>query len=397
MARARSIESRILSAVLLVGAGCRPAAEPPNPALPEVMPTASAETLPVAAPEPAPTASAAPVAKAMSPEDARALCDTYKAKSDVKGRPVKSIPGVRDYDREPTDSAVWNAAADTAQCWIVRERTRTTFERVDSAPCCPQGRGNRPCPPPVKRTVPGERVVMERAEVRRDGSVVTSDVTAHERDPHPYPRHNCGRRPEGFSAGRDSEIGLGAELAAMATLEAASVPAFERLARELEHHGAPPSLVRRAKRARRDEIRHAREMTKLAREHGHVPRSFDAAPLTIRAPLAIARENAAEGCVLEAFGAVLATFQATRASTGLRPTLEAIARDERRHAALAEDVDAWILSRLSTHERAEVQSARHEAIAALRARLPTMVPCATLGTPTPDAARALFEAYFDAA
>jgi hypothetical protein len=84
-----------------------------------------------------------------------------------------------------------------------------------------------------------------------------------------------GRRPAGLrraapAAARDA---LGAYLASMAHLEAASIEAFERLARELETHRAPASLVAAARRAARDETRHARAATRLARRaHATPPR-----------------------------------------------------------------------------------------------------------------------------
>lgn len=398
------VEARVWAAVFVAIAGCRPAAQPPNELPPDPSAEPSASSAPVAvaedaAPAPSTSASASAQAVPMSVEGARGVCDAYKAKTDVKGRTPRMTPGVNDH-WQPADSAVWAAATDTVHCSIVRDRIPTTFVREETPTCCRNGGSgrNQPCPPTTRRTVPGERIVLEQAEVRRDGSVVKSDLMAQIRDPNPYPRHNCGRRPEGFvTEPTATEAGLGVELATMATLEAASVPAFARLARELAHHGAPASLVRRAERARRDEIRHARRMTKLARAYGHAPSSFRAAAPTIRDPLAIARENAAEGCVAEAFGAVVATFQAQRADHRFRSTFEAVAGDERRHAALAEDVDAWIASRLSERERAEVRTARREAIAALRARIGETAGCPALGLPAAHEARALFEAYFDAA
>jgi hypothetical protein len=46
----------------------------------------------------------------------------------------------------------------------------------------------------------------------------------------------------------------------MAQLEAASIVAFDRLARELDAHGAPAELVAEARRAKTDEVRHARTL-----------------------------------------------------------------------------------------------------------------------------------------
>jgi hypothetical protein len=77
--------------------------------------------------------------------------------------------------------------------------------------------------------------------------------------------------------------------AAAAQMEAASVPAFEILARELAAHDAPSSLIARALESADDERRHARIMTSLARAHGATPgpvrasRSIRRSPPTKRA------------------------------------------------------------------------------------------------------------------
>lgn len=78
----------------------------------------------------------------------------------------------------------------------------------------------------------------------------------------------AGRRPAGLRPRRHGVTSLGQWLAAQAHLEAASVPAFLRLARELRTHAAPAALVRAAMAAAGDERRHARVMTTLARRHG---------------------------------------------------------------------------------------------------------------------------------
>ena len=83
-----------------------------------------------------------------------------------------------------------------------------------------------------------------------------------------------GRRPAGLAAESELRSGHPAGLlfAAAARLEAASVPAFAHLARELRAHGAPLTLVDGALQARRDEVRHTRQMRALARRFGTVAR-----------------------------------------------------------------------------------------------------------------------------
>ena len=85
--------------------------------------------------------------------------------------------------------------------------------------------------------------------------------------------NGVGRAPEGFMprGGRQARANVGAFVALAAELEAASVFAFDRLAAELTHSGAPPRLVGEARRAARDERRHARRTTRVARDLGGAP------------------------------------------------------------------------------------------------------------------------------
>ena len=94
-----------------------------------------------------------------------------------------------------------------------------------------------------------------RYHVAKDGTVTTVA-----RDPS-LTNAICGRRPEGLVhalvAGGARE-GLAAHFVEAAYLEAASVIAFRRPELELRRFGAPASLVQRARRARAEEIDHAR-------------------------------------------------------------------------------------------------------------------------------------------
>jgi len=167
------------------------------------------------------------------------------------------------------------------------------------------------------------------------------------------PDPNCvvGRRPEGFgsSARRSS---LGQFFAGCAELEAASVPAFVRLGRELVAHGAPRALVRRARLAAAEEVRHAQIVGALARRFGVTPR-WPRVPVGCVRPLEhVARENAMEGCVRETYGALVARYQAVHAREAvIRNVYGRIAVDEARHAGLSWDVARWADRRLSRAER----------------------------------------------
>jgi len=206
-----------------------------------------------------------------------------------------------------------------------------------------------------------------------------------------------GRRPEGLCtdgavAGRVPPLGV--LFAKMAHLEAASVPAFERLADELAAHGAPERLVRAARRSAEEEVRHARAMESLAVRHGAGMPEVKVAAFRERSLEALALENAVEGCVRETFGALLAGWQARCAEeAGIREALARIAPDELRHAELSYAIDAWALGRLSPEARARVEAARHEAWLQLeRDSVASTLPEETArqaGLPTPEVAQRL--------
>ncbi|RKG92661.1 hypothetical protein [Corallococcus terminator] len=206
-----------------------------------------------------------------------------------------------------------------------------------------------------------------------------------------------GRRPEGLCSDGSVEgrvPALGVLFAKMAHLEAASVPAFERLADELAAHGAPERLVRAARRSAKEEVRHAHAMASLAVRHGATMPEVNVAPFGARSLEALAIENAVEGCVRETFGALLAGWQARCSEdVSVRETLSAIAPDELRHSELSWDIDAWALARLSEDARARVEAARREAWSALeRDAADSLLPedvARQSGLPSPEMARRL--------
>ncbi len=207
-----------------------------------------------------------------------------------------------------------------------------------------------------------------------------------------------GRRPEGlrFSPDKAAPWTLGSFLADSAHLEAASVPAFHVLARDLQRLGAPKRLVCSARRAARDEVRHTRLMTRLATQYGAAVEE----PTVERSPpkrlTALALENAVEGCVRETFGAAVAGYQARMASDpAIGAAMAAIVEDETRHALLAWRIASWAEPRLDSDTRREIALARKEAVNALRAQLGVVhAPDvhATAGWPSPQRAAALLDA-----
>jgi hypothetical protein len=181
-----------------------------------------------------------------------------------------------------------------------------------------------------------------------------------------------GRRPlAGLALDEPRAIDgeLGACLAELAYLEAASIVAFSELATQLERLVAPAELIDRCRAAAVDERRHADLLAALSRRHGGEPREPLVQPRDAPSLLALARHNAVEGCVLESFAALIACVRAATADDAdLRAAYRGIAEDELRHGQLAWDIDAWVLARLHARARARVLAARSLALAELPAR-----------------------------
>ncbi|MEZ4318778.1 MAG: hypothetical protein R3F61_14790 [Myxococcota bacterium] len=165
-----------------------------------------------------------------------------------------------------------------------------------------------------------------------------------------------GRRPRG-----DFQGGAAAGWwAAMARLEHVSIRAFEELARDLLHLGAPEGLVQRALEAADDERRHTALCVARARAAGHEVRLAESsrAPTDPR-PVGLhelARHNSREGCVRESYAALEAGWQALHAPDPAdRAVLSAIHADEVRHGQLAWDIQAWVGERIDV--RADLDAA----------------------------------------
>lgn len=186
------------------------------------------------------------------------------------------------------------------------------------------------------------------------------------------------------------DAGVGGWLAHAAFLEATAVDGFRVLAGDLRRHRAPLALRRAARRAVADETRHARAMRGLAARFGARGRVPIAPPSPSRSLVALAIENAVEGCVCETFGAALTQWQARHAQDrSVRRAMRAIARDEIRHAELAWAIAAWTDNKLTRSERASVRTARDRAITDLERSLHTMRGNEELGLPNARSAAAM--------
>jgi hypothetical protein len=205
-------------------------------------------------------------------------------------------------------------------------------------------------------------------------------------------RMPAGRVPPGANLEGEIARTPGDFFAEVSSLEALSVKAFRHCARSLTKLGAPAAFALAARRAARDEIRHARLTRRLAARFGReriARQQWTAKPHTL---LSFAIENAEEGCAGETLGALLAMHQASFAADAeVRRTMTSIARDELGHAALAWSIHAWCLSRLPYRERVQVM----EALRAAQdrwVRSPAAFPAAvvnTTGIPSANRAREL--------
>jgi hypothetical protein len=233
-----------------------------------------------------------------------------------------------------------------------------------------------------------------RVRVGSDGSYKEIERTELE-------KADCaiGRRPEGLCARANDDASTPAELFARAArLEHASVFAFRRLASELRGFGAPRALVSRARRSAREETRHARTTTRIARRLGGKPARarVDANPR--RSLFDLARENAVEGCIRETYGALLAAYQArTAEDPEIRKEVSRIARDEAAHAELSWRVHRWSMGRLGRAQRSELQLAMRRALADLTLELsiePSPAVARTCGVPRAAVALDLLSKLF---
>ncbi|MEM9457544.1 MAG: ferritin-like domain-containing protein [Myxococcota bacterium] len=144
---------------------------------------------------------------------------------------------------------------------------------------------------------------------------------------------------------------IAAHWAEAGQLEHASVASFARFTLELMGQGAPPQLLAQAQRAGLDEIDHARRCFALASAHagrpvgpGPLPVAGLEAADTLEAVMAAVIDEACIGETLAAVEARAALAHAT--CPAVRATLEVIAADELRHAALGWATLRWALDQV---------------------------------------------------
>ncbi|WP_437588256.1 hypothetical protein [Sorangium sp. So ce1000] len=145
--------------------------------------------------------------------------------------------------------------------------------------------------------------------------------------------------------------------------EHASVASFGRFALALMALGAPPQLLEAAHRAALDEVRHARLALAIASDYAGEPVGVGPLPLhgaldDIGSLEALAVATVVEGCVGETLSAIEAEVAAQAAQPpAVRMALQAIARDEARHAELAWAFVRWALATGGARLRERVAAA----------------------------------------
>jgi hypothetical protein len=204
--------------------------------------------------------------------------------------------------------------------------------------------------------------------------------------------HSCGgagRRADAPAHATVAGLAAGGWLLETALLEASAVTAFRRTARALMAHGAPRALSRRALRAAEDERRHTALVATLAARQGNVAFAVRTDVHELPSLEALALENAREGCVGEAWGAIEAHAQSAHADDpAVRALMGRIAREEAMHALLSLDIDAWARGAGSSALSRALDDARVESRARLSAALATRSADA-VGRPHGEAAVAL--------
>jgi hypothetical protein len=210
---------------------------------------------------------------------------------------------------------------------------------------------------------------------RVDGAVAIAGATAE---------FECPVDPSLRSAlGRSARNALGRLWLEDARLEHSAVSAFLTLAGELAALGAPPSLVRRALDAARDETVHTRLCLEAARRHTGIAwtlPAFRPAEAPRQSIGTLVRESWEDGCLGEGLAARAAREGASHCRDAwTRATFETIARDESRHADLAWRILEWCLA-LPGAAGEEARSTLSLAVDSLKGFAPPPLPALSATT-----------------
>lgn len=182
----------------------------------------------------------------------------------------------------------------------------------------------------------------------------------------------------------------------MGRMEHASIAAFARLTLDLMACGAPAALLAAVQQAAADEVAHAQACFAIAARLSGQPRSPGAmsfadpiVPCGDLVSLAVAATR--EGCMGETLGAALAAASAQRAQDPqIRATLETIAADEARHAALSWRIVAWAIQAGGPLVRAAVADAFQRPLPLTTPAFPDSANAEAMGVLSADAQEAIF-------
>ncbi|MBI5512968.1 MAG: ferritin-like domain-containing protein [Deltaproteobacteria bacterium] len=189
---------------------------------------------------------------------------------------------------------------------------------------------------------------------------------------------------------------LAAHWSAEAAAEHASVAAFAREATVLRALGAPEELLRATQRAALDEVEHARRVYAEASRWAGAALGPGALPPLEALPEelpALVDRALLDGCLGEGCAALEAEHAAHLArDPDTRALLDAIARDETEHAALAWRTVRWALRQGGDPVRERLRAFRAALARGLAAPEPDWSgdgPLAPYGVPSPATARAV--------
>jgi hypothetical protein len=210
---------------------------------------------------------------------------------------------------------------------------------------------------------------------RIDGAVALAE---------PIAELECAVAPSFQSTlGRSERKALGRLWLEDARLEHSAVSAFLTLAGELAALGAPPSLVRRAIDAARDEAVHTRLCLEAARRHTGLVwtlPAFRPAEPPRQSIDALVRESWEDGCLGEGIAARAAyEGAAVCGDAWTRGALQTIARDESRHADLAWRILEWCVA-LPGAAGEDARSALSRAVDHVRGFVPVPLPALKAAT-----------------
>lgn len=216
--------------------------------------------------------------------------------------------------------------------------------------------------------------------------------------------HETGRARSGtyrrFGAHANPQFEcVGRHFAALARRKRVELVGCSAAVRGLGALGAPTHMIRQLQGVLANLVKHVDMFADLSRRYGVSPERGTQQSAVRMEPGELARDNFVRGCLSGAVQAVMAEYQASEASDdAVRCAVREIASDERRHNALAWQIESWLRSLLSADALEQLGDAQRRAIAEARRQLQR--PAAAelqyfAGLPPVSDALSLFDALVD--